>query len=77
MSHPIPDIRDPHEVVLEFLDGGPDDFGRRRFFAFWLDDNVGPSCDQVGVRGQIFFTDPDRFADDRRRSGWIVRCLDA
>lgn len=60
---PLPEITDPHELVIEFLDYGPDDLGRRHFFAYWLDNNVGPACDQVGVRGQVFFTRADQFVD--------------
>jgi hypothetical protein len=41
------------EVILE-VTSKPDNFGRQHFSAFWMADNVGPSCNERGVRGQNF-----------------------
>jgi len=72
-----PEITDDNETVIEFTDAGPDTLGRRQFFAYWLDDNIGPSCDQHGVRGQVFYTNPDEFAARVAAKGRTVRYLTA
>lgn len=58
----VPEITDENETVIEFLDNRADDLGRRRFTAYWLTDNIGPGCDQHGVRGQVFYAGPEEFA---------------
>lgn len=63
----------PGEVVVEFHDEGPDGCGRRSFSASWLADNVGPRCDEDGVRSQEFSTDIDRFVARQVREGRTVR----
>jgi hypothetical protein len=52
-----------------------DDFGRCQFIAFWLDHNVGYGCDEFGVRGQVFLTDPEAFAERRRAGGRAVTVI--
>jgi hypothetical protein len=74
-THSLPDVGEG-EFVIEFYDsGGPDELSRRRFFAYWLADNAGPACDEHGVRGQVFFTDPAEFARDAHQRGYAVRYL--
>ena len=70
-----PEITDPEETVIEFADAGPDSLGRRHFFAYWLDDNIGPSCDQHGVRGQVFFVDVAAYLVRLERRGRTARIL--
>lgn len=72
-----PVITDENETVIQCNDKGPDGLGRRQFSAYWLADNTGPSCDQVGVRGQAFFANVDEFVARHRARGRTVRVLDA
>lgn len=62
----LDEFREPGETLIRFEDDGPDRQGRRTFFAFWEDHNVGPRMDEHGVRGQIFVTDPERFVARHR-----------
>lgn len=71
----LPEITDPNETVIEFTDTGPDSLGRRSFFAYWLDNNVGPACNEHGVRGQAFFTEIDAFLARVARRGRSARIL--
>lgn len=71
----LPLITDPNETVIEFRDDGPDSLGRRQFFAYWHDHNVGPACNEHGVRGQAFYTDPDEFAERQRARGRSIRTV--
>lgn len=59
----VEDFREPHETLVRYSDDGPDRFGRRTFMAFWLADNIGYHLNESGVRGQVFFTEPERFAE--------------
>ena len=45
----LPTITDPDVFLVEFT-SGPDSMGRRQFFAYWLDNNVGPRLDETGTR---------------------------
>jgi hypothetical protein len=76
MATDRPSITDENETVIEFHDKGPDKFGRRRFSAYWLADNIGPRCDEYGVRGQAFFADPGEFEADCLERGRTVRVVD-
>lgn len=51
----VPVITDRNVIMVE-LRGKSDEQGRIQFFAFWLDDNVGPHLDETGTRGQVFRT---------------------
>ena len=63
MSLPtLDDFREPHETLIRFEDEKPDREGRRTFFAYWIADGVGYRLNEHGVRGQIFVTDPAKFA---------------
>lgn len=71
------------EWSIEFLDKGPDDLGRRRFFLYWWSVNPGSNempieLDEHGNpkpirRAQCFFDKPERhgFSVDGRR---LERC---
>ncbi len=67
----IPEIMDPNEIVIVYTTEH-DDFGRRQFFAFWLD-NVGARCDQRGVRGQVFYTNSATFIARVQKPGRTIR----
>jgi len=71
----IPDITDPNEIVIVYT-SDTDDLGRRQFFAFWLDNNIGAGCDQHGVRGQVFYTEPATFIARDRAAGHTIREID-
>lgn len=71
----IADFRHDGEVLLSFQDLGPDQFGRRTFFAFWIDDNVGPHLNEHGVRGQVFVTCPAEFIARQETLGGAVRII--
>ncbi|GAB5004652.1 hypothetical protein MAHJHV63_51430 [Mycobacterium avium subsp. hominissuis] len=71
----IADFRHDGEVLISFQDLGPDEFGRRKFFAFWIDDNVGPHLNEHGVRGQVFFTCPAEFITRQQTLGGTVRII--
>ena len=70
----LPTITDPNLFLVEFA-SGPDSLGRRAFFAYWLDSNVGPHCAQVGTRGQVFHTWPDTFVKRAEGRGMFVEFL--
>lgn len=61
----MPTITDKKEVVIEFTTG-PDDLGRCRFYAYWLE-NTGRR------RGQVFYIDPNAFAKRCVAEGRTVR----
>ena len=44
------------KFYIEFLDDGPDEKGRRRFFLDWFDEG-----DPKVKRGQIFFAKPENY----------------
>jgi hypothetical protein len=55
------------EIVVELL-AGPDSFGRHQVFVYWNAECVagceqceGRGCGQVTTRGQIFWTNVERF----------------
>lgn len=62
-------------TLVEYRDAGPDSFGRREFFAYWLADNVGYARNEFGVRGQVFHARPDWFEARSRvnRPGSTIR----
>ena len=70
-----PVITDETETVIEIQDQRSDSLGRRRFVAYWLADNVGPACDERGVRGQEFHTNVDQFVARKQQRGRTVRFL--
>lgn len=72
-----PTITDENEMVIEFHDTKSDNLGRRRFTAYWLADNIGPGCDEHGVRGQEFSTDIAAFLARQQRRGRTVRTFTA
>ncbi|ORW08479.1 MULTISPECIES: hypothetical protein [Mycolicibacter] len=55
------DFQHPNETLISFQDSHTDEFGQRRFFAFWIAHNIGPHLNEHGVRGQVFFTNIDTF----------------
>jgi hypothetical protein len=60
----------PNEVLIHIpADAVPDSLNRVQFTAFWRDDYLPPS----GVRGQMFYTDPDAFTVRSERDGVTVR----
>lgn len=63
------------EVLIGFRDTRADDLGNRQFLAFWIADDVGPTCNEHGVRGQAYRTNPDHFTDRERSRGRTVRVI--
>lgn len=61
----IADFTAPDEVIVQFLDEGPNGEGYRCFFANWIADDIGYYGNGHGVRSQIFHTDPVKFAARR------------
>jgi hypothetical protein len=58
-----------NEVLVQHLGGGtPDSFGRVTFIAYWLDEST-PN----GVRGQVFTTCLNEFAERNLRRGEAMR----
>ncbi|HYQ69051.1 hypothetical protein [Actinophytocola sp.] len=72
----IPTITDPDLILVRFDDEKPDDFGRRQFMAYWLDNNVGPRCDEIGTRGQVFHSEIAKWLDRETRRGKTVADLE-
>ncbi|WAL67122.1 hypothetical protein ORV05_04860 [Amycolatopsis cynarae] len=69
----MPEVAE-NETVIKFCDDKADDWGRREFFAYWIGDSR-PGMNEDGIRGQLFFTDPDKFAERVRSGGETVRYL--
>lgn len=63
------------EVIIEIM-SSPDSMGRQMFRAYWRADNIGPTCNQRGVRGQVFHTPVDHFTAREQRRGQRVTILD-
>lgn len=57
-----------NDVLVQTL-SKPDNLGRVRFAAFWIDDYLPPN----GVRGQVFNTLLAKFTADCERDGKKVR----
>lgn len=49
-----------------------DNLGRCRFITRWPADNIGPHCDETGLRGQVFFTDLAAHVASWRADGFEV-----
>jgi hypothetical protein len=65
---PVPTITDRNVIVVHIVTRR-DDLGRARFYAFWLDDNIGPGCNETGTRGQVSHTNVDQWVAKRRAEG--------
>lgn len=61
-------------IVLVQLLTEPDELGRVTFYAYWHADYI-PSCDGK-VRGQVFVTRLDAFAEREAREGRTVTVMD-
>lgn len=46
-----------------------DNLGRQSFTAEWIADNIGPTLADTGIRGQCFFTDLDKWIENKKRDG--------
>lgn len=68
-----PVITERDVLVIEYRDHGPDSQGRRSFVAYWLAEDIGPSCDETGVRGQAFRAVPGEFIAEAMSQGREVR----
>lgn len=59
--------------VVEIIELGPvDKLGRAQFVAAWEANNVGPACNEVGTRYQVFFMDVAEFIERERGRGAVV-----
>lgn len=75
-SSPVPQLSDfvnLGEVLVTYSDDGPDRYGRRTFFAYWVADNVGYHLNEHGVRAQVFHTNPAGFVARQEHHGHTVR----
>ena len=70
----LPTITDPNVFLVEFT-GPEDEQGRRQFFAYWLDNNVGPALNETGTRGQVFHTWLDTFIERAEQRAMRVEFL--
>lgn len=55
-----PEFRSDDETLIQFLDDGPDEMGRRMFVAHWLNPEHWSG---KPLRGQVFHTNVQAFMD--------------
>lgn len=53
-----------------------DGMGRQRFTMFWPANNIGPHCNETGVRGQCFHAVISEHVDRLRAAGHSVEVFE-
>jgi hypothetical protein len=64
-------------VFITLINKEPDERGNQRFFCQWKTNNIGISCNEVGLRGQIYFGNLTRHIDIWKEGGYKIEFINS